>query len=311
MAAPAGSAAPAVQAVRVLVAGAAGQLGADLVSAGPLMSDDGGVGWSTEGLVRADLDVTDPEAVERVVREHRFDVLVNCTAYNDTAGAESDADAAFRVNARAPELLARAARDAGARFVHVSTDYVFDGRAGRPYTEQDPPSPLGVYGASKLTGETLARRAHPGGTLVIRTAALFGLAAVRRGGNFVETILRVANERVGTGQPVAVIHDVVVSPTATADLADAILALLRADAAPGTYHVVNAGHASWCDFARSIIELEALDVEVEAVPASTYPSVVRRPPFSALDCRKAEAIIGRLPPWRDGLARYLAGRGTP
>lgn len=287
----------------MLVVGAAGQLGADLLAA--TSSSE----VASQGLTRSDLDVTDSGAVDRVLGDRRFDVLVNCTAYNDTAGAESDAEAAFRVNARAPELLATAARKAGARFVHVSTDYVFDGRAGRRYIEEDPPAPLGVYGASKLTGEALARSAHPDGTLVIRTAALFGLAAVG-GGNFVETILGAAEPRARAGRPLEVVDDVVVSPTATADLAAGILALLRAGADAGTYHLVNDGQASWFDFARAIVELEGLRVEVEPVPASAYPSPVRRPPFSALDAGKAAALIGRLPPWEDGLARYLRARRT-
>lgn len=284
--------------------GASGQLGADLMAAvGP--------GRSIRGLGRSDLDVTDAGAVVEVLGRHHFDVLINCTAYNDTAGAEVDPDQAFRINARAPERLAEAAREAGARFVHVSTDYVFDGRAGRPYVEEDPPAPLGVYGASKLTGEALARRAHPDGTLIIRTAALFGLAAVARGGNFVETILRAAERKVsGGGGPLRGVDDIVVSPTATEDLAAGILAILREDAAAGLYHVVSDGHASWFEFARAIVELADLDVEVEPTPASTYPSPVRRPPFSVLDAGKSAALIGPLPHWKQGLVRYLDRRSS-
>lgn len=283
--------------------GASGQLGADLVEAADRTAG------SVRGLDRSDLDITDLDAVDDVLGRQPFDVLVNCAAFNDTAGAEEDPDLAFRVNARAPEHLAAAVREAGARFVHVSTDYVFDGRAGRPYVEDDAPAPLGVYGASKLTGEALARRAHPEGTLIIRTAALFGVAAAGIGGNFVETILGAAEAKLSAGgEPLRGVDDIVVSPTATADLAAGILAMLRADAAPGLYHVVNDGQASWFDFARAIVELADLDVEVEPTPASTYPSPVRRPSFSVLDAGKATALIGPLPPWREGLARYLERR---
>lgn len=288
--------------MKLLVLGASGQLGADLVAAADPRES------SIRGLDRSDLDVTDTEAVTAVLGRHHFDVLLNCTAYNDTAGAEADPEAAFAVNARAPERLARAARVAGARFVHISTDYVFDGLAGRPYVEDDPPAPLGVYGASKLSGEALARRAYPEGTLILRTAALFGLAAMTGRGNFVETILRAAEAKGGGGGVVRGVDDIVVSPTATADLAAGILALLRADAPAGLYHLVNEGRASWFDFARAIIELADLDVEVEPTPASTYPSPVRRPPFSVLDADKAAALIGPLPHWREGLARYLEQR---
>jgi dTDP-4-dehydrorhamnose reductase len=285
--------------VRLLVLGATGQLGADLVERVAIEEIE------TVALTRKDLDVAELDAIPGVLARHEYDVLVNCTAYNDTARAESDPAAAFQVNARAPEALARAAREAGARFVHVSTDYVFDGRAQRPYRETDLPAPLSVYGASKLTGEALARAVHPAGTTVVRTAALFGRAGIRRGGNFVETILRNAAER----DRLRVVDDTVVSPTATADLAVALLALVRADAEPGIYHGVNTGEASWYELARAIVEIEELDVEVEPVPSSTYPSPVRRPAYSVLDTARIGAVAGPLPHWREGLVRYLRARG--
>lgn len=289
--------------MRLLIAGASGQLGADLIAAAAA------AGTPAAGLARADLDVTDPEAVADVLGHQEYDVVVNCTAFNDTAGAEARPDAAFEVNARAPERLAEAARASGARFVHVSTDYVFDGRTRRPYVESDPPAPLGVYGASKLTGEALAMSAHPQGTLVIRTAALFGVAAVGRGGNFVETILGAAHERAaGKDGPLRVVDDVVVSPTATADLATGILGLLAGGAPAGLYHLVNEGIASWYEFARAIVEAADLDVEVQPTPASEYPSPFRRPAFSALDSSKAASIAGSLPAWTEGLARYMDAR---
>lgn len=288
--------------MRLVVVGAAGQLGSDLIAAA-----EAGAG-SVRGLGREDLDVTDADAVSAVLGGLEFDALINCAAYNDTAGAELDCKTAFQVNARAPGLLAGAAADAGARFVHISTDYVFDGLAGRPYVEADPPAPLGVYGASKLTGEALARRAHPQGTLVIRTAALFGVAAVPRRGNFVETILDAARPKGEEARRLRGVDDVIVSPTATTDLAAGVLGLLGADAPPDLYHLVNEGQASWFDFARSIVELAGLDAEVEPVPAATYASPVRRPPFSVLDAGKATAVTGSLPHWKDGLARYLVAR---
>lgn len=290
------------ESVRLLIVGATGQLGSDLLATAAPDID-------VTGLTRSDLDVTDARAVESLLGRREFDVLINCTAFNDTAGAESSPGAAFEVNARAPETLAEAARKAGARFVHVSTDYVFDGETARPYVETDPPAPLGVYGASKLTGEALARRAHPEGTLVVRTAALFGVAGVGRGGNFVETILRAAGERVnGEGSPLRVVDDIVVSPTATADLARGILALLSAGAPAGLYHLVNEGQASWFEFARAIVQASGMNVEVQPTPASTYPSPFRRPAFSALHSGKAATIAGALPAWEEGLARYLDAR---
>lgn len=285
-------------AARLLVVGAAGQLGADMVRFAPEH------GFRVDGLGRDALDVGDEEAVREVLDARRFDVLVNCTAHNDTAGAESDPDSAFRVNARAPGWLAAAARRAGARFLHVSTDYVFDGRLGRPYTETDPPAPLGVYGASKLTGEARARTAHPEGSWVVRTAGLFGRAGIRRGGNFIETILRTAAER----DRVQVVDDLVLSPTATEDLARALLDLIGANADPGLYHGVNRGQATWFQLASAAIEGAGVDVEIEPVPASTFPSPFPRPPFSALDCGRLEAVVGPVPHWREGLERYLEAR---
>lgn len=283
--------------MKLLVLGASGQLGSDLVRLG---ADQGNV----IGLTRAELDVAELDAIASVLDRYDYDVLVNCTAYNDTAGAESHPAEAFQVNARAPEAMAAATRDHGARFVHVSTDYVFDGRAGRPYHEGDAPAPLGVYAASKLTGEALARRAHPDGTTVVRTAALFGVAGIGRGGNFVETILRAAGER----DRLQVVDDVRVSPTATHDLAHGILDLLRADAGTGIYHCVNTGHASWYEFARAILDGVGRETDLEPVPASAYPSAFRRPMFSVLDSGKFAAVAGPLPHWREGLDRYLEAR---
>ena len=289
--------------MRIAIVGAAGQLGRDLRIAADR------TGFPVHGFDRSTLDVTDAEAVGATLGEIEFDVLVNCAAFSDTAGAEVDPGAAFRVNAHAPEILASAARDAGARFVHLSTDYVFDGTLGRAYTEADPPAPLGIYGASKLTGEALARRAHPDGTLVVRTAALFGVAAVERSGNVIEAILGAARNRArGGDRPVRGVTDIVVSPTYTADLAEGILLLLDAGAEPGILHLVNEGAASWLDVARAVVEIARLDVEVEPTSSSSYPSAFRRPACSVLDASRAAGIIGPLPEWRDALERYLHER---
>jgi dTDP-4-dehydrorhamnose reductase len=282
--------------MKLLVVGAGGQLGSDLVERAEAAGD------TVIAPAREALDLERPEAMETVLQPHRPEVVVNCAAYNDTSGAESDAETAFRVNAYGPELLAAAAAGVGARFVHVSTDYVFDGETTRPYTEADPPGPLGIYGASKLVGETLVRRAHPE-AWVVRTAALFGLAG-RRTGNFVETVLRAAE----AGGPLRMVSDVVVSPTATADLASGLLALIRADPAPGLYHVVDRGQASWYEFAVTIVEQAGLAVEVEPVPAASFASPVRRPAYSVLDGSRAAAVTGPMPHWTEGLDRYLEAR---
>jgi dTDP-4-dehydrorhamnose reductase len=181
---------------------------------------------------------------------------------------------------------------------------VFDGRSDRPYTEADRTGPLSVYGASKLAGEALVLRAHDG-AWIVRTAALFGLAGRHRG-NFVETVLRAG----GRGDPMRMVRDVVVSPTATADLAPGLLGMIQGDPEPGVYHMVNRGEASWYAFARAIVEAAGLDVEIEPVAASEFPSAVRRPSYSVLDGSKAAAVAGAMPHWRQGLEGYMAARAA-
>jgi dTDP-4-dehydrorhamnose reductase len=285
--------------MRLLVLGATGQLGSDLVARARSSPS-----WELVPLPRA-LDLSRPGTVLEGLEGVEFDVLVNCAADNDTGAAEVAADRPFQVNAHAAERLAQAARAAAGRFVHVSTDYVFDGRLDRPYRETDLPAPLSVYGASKLMGESLARRAHPEGTLVVRTASLFGIAGRHtERGNFAETIIRAADDR----DRLEVVDDVTMSPTYTEDLASAILRLLEADAPPDTYHVVNGGSATWFELASAIVESLALDLTLEAVAADAYSSRVRRPRFTVLDASRASEYIGPLPHWRDALRRYLDAR---
>lgn len=286
--------------MRLLVTGSGGQLGHDVVLAARA------AGHQVVALSRAELDLARPDTLEDALAAHEPDVLVHCAAWTRVDDAEADPATAFAVNARAPGLLAGACARLGARMVHIGTDYVFDGRADRPYREDDPPAPLNVYGASKLTGEALARGAHPAGLVVVRTASLFGAAGARRaaagtGGNFVETVLRRARE----GGGLRVVDDIVMSPTHSADLARGILTLVDGEAEAGLYHVVNGGQASWYDFALAIVEGAGLRAEIEPVPAREYPTPARRPGYSVLGTEKARAVGVEMAPWRDALARYL------
>jgi dTDP-4-dehydrorhamnose reductase len=294
--------------VRILLTGAGGQLGHDVARAAEAM------GFEVVAPGRAELDLAAaPAALAAALRRHAFDVLVNCAAWTRVDDAEAEPERAFAVNARAAGALAAVCAGRGARFVMLSTDYVFDGQQRRPYREDDPTGPLNVYGASKLEGERLALEAHAGGTLVVRTASLFGVAGARRaaagrGGNFVETIIR---NGARTGR-LRVVDDVVMSPTATADVAPSILGLLRDDAAPGIYHVANEGAASWYEFACAVVEAAAVPAEVEPVPASEYGAPARRPAFSVLDTARASAAGYRPRSWRSALTDYLAERaGVP
>ncbi len=283
--------------MRVLVTGAGGQLAHDLLAA---CRDD-----EVVALTRADLDIADEAAVVATVRQVAPEVVINTAAWTDVDGCESDPDRAHAVNALGPWWLARACRDVDARLVHVSTDYVFDGEAPRdgtgaprPWIETDPVAPRSVYGASKLAGERLVAQTlaeH----VIVRTAWLAGGGG---GNNFVRTMLRVARE----GGALQVVDDQIGSPTFTADLAPALrhLAVARRS---GTYHVVNAGQASWFDLASATFELAGLEVDLAAQPSTALDRPAPRPAWSVLDTRHARLSgVPALPQWRDGLARLLA-----
>ncbi len=284
----------------IIVIGASGQLGREVAGAAEA------AGHRVLALSRPDLDLGDTRAIRPTIGALDFDACVNCGAYTAVDAAERDAEAAFRVNAYAAEEIARACAAGGRRLVQVSTDYVFDGESETPYLPEAPPGPINVYGASKLAGEALARRAHPDGTLVVRTSSVFGVAAAREGGggNFVETVLRLARER----QDLRVVSDAVMAPTYAPDLARAILALLDCDAPAGTWHVTNEGTASWLDFAREIVTRAGIHAELQPITGDEYPAAARRPRFSVLHTGRTTEHIGPLPPWREALGTYLRER---
>ena len=288
--------------MQVLVLGANGQLGSDLLRAG----QDPGHRWEVTPVFRKDLDVSCADAIPAYLAAARFDALVNCTSYHKTDEVERNATQAVAINAHAVRALAEACKAKGARFVHISTDYVFGGENSRPYVETDCPSPLNVYGASKLLGEQLALRAYRQGTIILRAASLFGVAgASGKGGNFVETMLRIGKEK---GQ-VRVVNDITMSPTGTADLARMIWSLLEREAPASIYHVVNSGQATWFEFAREIIRKAAVAADVLPLTSAEFPTVALRPTYSVLDNRKVAGIVGEVPHWKDALDRYLKAKG--
>jgi dTDP-4-dehydrorhamnose reductase len=280
--------------VRVVLTGSEGQLGRELLAQ---LEDEivlaGG---------RGSLDVTDAAVLARVIRV-RPDVVINTAAYNRVDDAEGDPLAAFHVNAIAPRLLARAARDAGALIVHFSTDYVFDGARSRPYREDDLPRPLSVYGASKLAGELLVA-ASGAEHLLVRTSGVLGRGgSAQKGGSFVERILT----RAGAGQPLRVVADQVFAPTVAKDLAAATIALVRAGAR-GLVHVTNAGSCSWRELAGAAIELAGLDVPVEPITTAELRRPAPRPAYSVLDTSRYRGLgLPPLRPWREALADCVAG----
>ncbi|MFC7405066.1 dTDP-4-dehydrorhamnose reductase [Georgenia alba] len=252
--------------MRWLVTGAAGMLGTDLVRR---LAESG---HEVRAAARADLDVTDAAAVELAVRD--VDVVANCAAWTAVDDAEAEEAAAFRLNAVAPQLLARAARQAGSRLVHVSTDYVFDGEASEPYAEDAPLAPRSAYGRTKAAGEW-AVRAETDDHLIVRTAWLYGAA----GGCFPKTMARLA----GTHPTLSVVADQVGQPTWTADLADLLVRLLEADAPAGTYHGTSSGQVSWHGFTREIVAALGKDpAMVEETTSDAFPRPAPRPAYSVL-----------------------------
>lgn len=275
---------------RYLIVGAAGMLGTDLQEAL--------AGRDVTALARAELDITDPDAVGAAVAGR--DVVINAAAYTKVDDAESNEDDALAVNGTGPGVLAEACAAVGARLVQVSTDYVFDGAASDPYAEGHERNPRSAYGRTKAAGELAALAANPGATYVVRTAWLYG----RNGGSFPTTMLRLAGER----ETVDVVIDQVGQPTWTADVAARIVQLLDADAPVGIYHATNSGQASWFEFARATFELAGLDPDrVHPTDSGAFRRPAPRPGYSVLGHDAwARAGLPPMRPWRDALAEAIA-----
>jgi dTDP-4-dehydrorhamnose reductase len=254
---------------RWLVTGAAGLLGRDLVTVLERR------GAAVTGLTRRDLDITDGEAVRAALEHWRPAVVVNCAAWTAVDAAETAEGAAFRLNARAVAGLAAACAAAGVSLIQPSTDYVFDGRARRPYTEDDVPSPGTAYGRSKLAGEQAVLEHLPGGGYVVRTAWLYG----EHGTSFVQAMIRMERER----PTVDVVDDQHGQPTWAVDVADRIVALVRSRARAGVYHVTSSGETTWFGLAREVFRLLGADPErVRPVASAAYPRPAPRPAYSVL-----------------------------
>ncbi len=295
--------------MRLLVTGAQGMLGRDVVRAGER------AGHQLVGLGRGELDVVDGPAVEAALRRIAPDALVNCAAFTDVDGAESNREQAHAVNADGAGNLARAAAALGVPLVHLSSDYVFSGVAPlddagspRPYLESDPTGPRSVYGASKLAGEQQVLAASAGHA-VVRSSWLFGL----HGRNFVATMLGLASED-GAGEPgraepatavVRVVTDQVGCPTWTGHLAPALLGLLEREVS-GLVHLAGTGEVSWNGFAREIFRQAEVRCRVEAASSEEMARPAERPAWSALESERGDVLA--MPDWRDGLAGYLAAR---
>jgi dTDP-4-dehydrorhamnose reductase len=294
--------------MRILLLGGNGQLGTELRRSLPPLGElvvgtrDGRLGDGTD-CERADFDA--PDALAELVARLAPDVVVNAAAYTQVDKAETEPEAAFRANAQAPAALAEACARRGALLVHYSTDYVFDGRGTRPYREDDPTAPLGVYGASKLAGEA-AVRGSGARHLVFRTAWVYAA----HGRNFLRTMLRLAAER----EELRVVADQRGTPTPAALIADATTRILqRQPAHSGLWHLTAASETSWHGFAEAIVErahaLGLLPRKPRVVPIATsdYPTPAARPAYSVLDCSKLQHDFAlTLPNWRTALDNTIA-----
>ena len=278
--------------MRVLVTGAGGMLGRDVVRACELR------GHRVLGLTHAELDIDDGPAVDAAVGRVRPDAVVNCAAWTDVDGAEQHETDALRINSEAAGVVAAAAANVGATVVYPSSDYVFDGNRTTPYVESDLTAPLSAYGRSKLAGETstqVANERH----MVVRSSWLYGAG----GRNFVETMLAL-----GADQPeVLVVSDQVGCPTYTAHLAASIAELIEGESF-GIHHVAGGGSCSWYDFAQEIFDQSGTDCRVMAATTEMLARSATRPAYSALGSERSDARA--LPSWKQGLAAYLAERET-
>jgi dTDP-4-dehydrorhamnose reductase len=282
-----------------VVVGAEGQLGQELVR---LLGDR--LVWSGG---RESLDVRDASAVSALVASVRPDVVFNAAAYNKVDAAESERDLAFAVNAAGPANLASACAAFGALLVHVSTDYVFDGAATRPYREEDAPHPLGAYGASKLEGESRVQ-ASGAACLVVRTSGVLGAGGSQgKGGSFVERILA----RARAGEPLRVVNDQVFAPTFALDLAGALVSLVSVGAR-GLVHVTNEGSCSWHELAVESVRLARLSTPVAAISTASLGLAAQRPAYSVLDGSRYRSLgLPPLPHWRQSLGPLVESLEFP
>jgi dTDP-4-dehydrorhamnose reductase len=276
--------------VKVLIAGAQGMLGRDTFLAAT------NAGHDVVGFGRNEMDVTNPDSVRRRMGLERPDMVINCAAWTDVDGAETEEAAAFAVNGTGAGNVAAGAREVDASVVYVSTDYVFDGQKGEPYVESDQPAPLSAYGRTKLAGEEATAAANPR-HFVVRSSGLFGVG----GKNFVATMLRLGESM----SEVTVVRDQVTSPTYTWHLAYGLTRLIEG-IEYGIHHMAAAGRCSWYEFASEIFEQARVDCKVLSITTEMFGQAATRPAYSSMASGREHAI--RLPSWHDGLAGYLAQR---
>lgn len=281
--------------MKIVVIGSNGQMGSDLVKTSK------NKGHEIIPLCHSDIDVTDLESSKKVLKAIGPDAIINCAAYVRVDDAEDLADKAFAINALGARNIALVCRDLDSILMHISTDYIFDGRKNKAYTEKDIPSPLNVYGNSKLAGEYFSRNIvekH----YIIRSSSLFGAAgASGKGGNFVETMIKKAR----SGEEIKVVDDMIMSPTYTRDAADMIYGILAKELPFGIYHVTNSGQCSWYEFAEAIFEVMGMKVRLFRTKTNVLQSKAKRPMFSALISIWLKKYGLKMESWETALEMYL------
>ncbi len=250
-----------------------------------------------------ELDITDMAALENFASAHSFDWIINCAAYTAVDKAEDDGDVCRSLNADGVGNIAATANKIKARLIHISTDYVFNGKGNRPYTEDDPTDPIGVYGLTKRDGELAVLKNNPD-SYIIRTAWLYG----KHGNSFVHTMLKLMNER----ESISVVNDQNGSPTWAYDLASTVLAFFEKDVPFGIYHFTNEGSITWFDFAKEIYSLGRKNgsvtnnCKIKSCTSAEFPAKVARPAYSVLDKSKIKTALGiTIPPWDESLRKFL------
>lgn len=278
----------------ILVTGANGQLGTELRKKGFSCWDEV---FYTD---REELDITDYGSVERFVKAREIDTIINCAAYTAVERAEEEPEQAASLNVQGVENLARVSQKEDCLLIHLSTDYVFDGKATEPYTEKAVTAPLSVYGKTKRAGEEAILKSGCF-YIIIRTSWLYS----ETGNNFVKNILRMAKER----PEIQVVRDQIGTPTYAGDLASAIVAIMKNEERieyEGIYHYSNEGMCSWYDFATEIVRQSGLDCKIEPIVTAAYPSKAARPAYSVLDKSKIRKVFGvAVPEWKEALGRML------
>ena len=279
----------------ILVTGGNGQLGSEIKELS--ISCTNGSFFFTDV---SDLDITNYTAVAAFIKTNSIDVIVNCAAYTAVDKAESEPELADAINHLAVKNLAIIARERGAKLIHISTDYVFDGTGHKPYVETDTPNPQSVYGQTKLDVELAMQAINPANSIIIRTSWVYS----NFGSNFVKTMLRIGQEH----KEISVVSDQIGSPTYACDLAKAILEILPQikNEQVAIYHFANSGTCSWSEFAKAIFKIKGMDVRVIDIPTSQYPTLAKRPQYSVMLTDKIRMNHNlQVPMWRDSLRVLL------